>query len=435
MKKTLTFIVIAVAALLSSACNKDDEKIKVEFATSLYQLEELGSTEVVLKLSAEADEPLEIPVSFSGSAKKDKDYSVSSDKFVFNAGTKTSSITVTDLGMNKEGTITFNISPKGKYVPGNKYIATVAFPGKETLITNFDITKADLIESLTLTLKLTGARSGDKFKAATDLDVPVQLTGEGADGVVLESKSIRIPKGSNSGTIKMTRNAEFADGLSSDPVAVLEVDRMNSRYSAGDKYSVTIKVHSGLQVPARLVGRWNFAEIIGLVDESGDEGGVEDYFLGEGDDPNLIPKNNEGFFLLITENEETGEVTLKPGGTGDYNNFFREAKLTMTHPVNTSTEAVRLGEYTTREANMFESYILDEGPFVYTYYALSNANRAFSSSKETLGTSVIAARFNEAGDLIIQFRDYDKPPFGENWWSDNKFDADVFGLCTRYTRN
>ena len=435
MKKTLTFIVIAVAALLSSACNKDDEKIKVEFATSLYQLEELGSTEVVLKLSAEAGEPLEIPVSFSGSAKKDVDYSVSSDKFVFNAGTKTSSITVTDLGMNNEGTITFNISPKGKYVPGNKYIATVAFPGKETLITNFDITKADLIESLTLTLKLTGARSGDKFKAATDLDVPIQLTGEGADGVVLGSKSIRIPKGSNSGTIKMTRNAEFADGLSSDPVAVLEVDRKNSRYSAGDKYSVTIKVHSGLQVPARLVGRWNFAEIIGLVDESGDEGGIEDFFFAMDDDPDLIPKNNEGFFLLITEDEETGEVTLKPGGTGDYNNFFREAKLTMTHPVNTSTEAVLLGEYTTRESNMFESYILGEGPFVYTYYALSNANRAFSSSKETLGASVIAARFNEDGDLIIQFRDYDKPPFGENWWEDGDFDADIFGLCTRYTRN
>lgn len=435
MKKSLTLVVIAVAALLTSACNKDDEKIKVEFATSLYQLEELGSTEVVLKLSAEAGEPLEIPVSFSGSAKKNVDYSVSSDKFVFNAGTKTSSITVTDLGMKNEGTITFNISPKGKYVPGNKYIATVAFPGKETLITNFDITKADLIESLTLTLKLTGARSGDSFKAPSDLDVPVKITGDGKDGIVLSSETIRIQKGSNRGTIKITRDPEFAEGLDHDPVAILEVDRSNSRYSAGDNYSVSIKVHSGLQVPARLVGRWNFAEIIGLVDESGDEGGVEDYFLGEGDDPNLIPKNNEGFFLLITENEETGEVTLRPGGTGDYNNFFREATVTMTHPFHTSTQAVILGEYTTDESNMFESYVLGEDHFVYTYYALSNANRAFSADKETLGASVIAARFNEAGDLIIQFRDYDKPPFGENWWSDNKFDADVFGLCTRYTRN
>jgi len=427
MKKLFTILTIAAAVILAVACNKDGSKIKMNFATSLYDLEELGSVEVVLKLSEPAPSSVEIPVRFSGSAVKDTDYSVSSDKFTFNAGTSSSSITVTDLGMEKKGTITFNISADGDYELGDKFITTVAFPGIESIITNFDPVKADLIESLTVTLTLTGITSGNGFRAASDMKIPLQLTGAGADGVKLESEYITVPKGQNSGSVKLTLNEAFVETLTEKVEAILEVDRSKApRFNAGDNGKVTISIRKPIE-KSELVGTWKFAEIFDLEE-------LELFFEEMEDDPTLLPVNNDGFTLTFTQDEETGEIKLVPGTTGDFANFYREAVVTKTAPKNTSTEAEILGDYTTLEVNMFEGEALGDGPFTYTYYALSNANRAFSADKETIGDSVIAVRFNKDGDLIIQFRDYDQPPFGENWWEDDKFDADMFAFCARYTK-
>ncbi|MBQ5528355.1 MAG: hypothetical protein IIU05_04825, partial [Bacteroidales bacterium] len=175
----------------------------------------------------------------------------------------------------------------------------------------------------------------------------------------------------------------------------------------------------------RLAGTWKFAEVFDLEE-------IELWFEEGEDDPSLLPVNNENFTLTFTEDVETGEVTLTPGGTGDFANYFREAKVTLTNPMNCSTKAVILGDYTTYECNMFEAEVLEGAPFVYTYYALSNANRAFSAKTEALGTGVICVRLDEAGDLILQIRDYDTPPFGESWW--DGYDADMFSFCSRFTK-
>ena len=181
MKKHLTILALLAAAVFMAACSKSESKLEAEFSTSLYSLEELGSVDVVLNLSKATDEPLRIPVTFSGSAVKDKDYSVASDEFVFNAGTKSSSITVTDLGMENKGTITFNIAKSGAYNLGTKYIATVAFDGKEKLIYNFSATKAELVESYTATVTVSGVASGSGFRAPMDLVIPLKLSGDGAE--------------------------------------------------------------------------------------------------------------------------------------------------------------------------------------------------------------------------------------------------------------
>ena len=427
MKKHLTILSLLAAAVFMAACSKSESKLEAEFSTSLYSLEELGSVDVVLNLSKATDEPLRIPVTFSGSAVKDKDYSVSSEEFVFNAGTKSSSITVTDLGMENKGTITFNIAKSGAYNLGTKYIATVAFDGKEKLIYNFSATKAELVESYTATVTVTGVASGAGFRAPMDLVIPLKLSGDGAEGVVLEANEIKIPKGGNTGSVKMTRKEGFGEDLPADPKAVLEVDLLQAqRFSAGDNGKLNIFVRSsGLLVPARLAGTWKFAEVFDLEE-------IELWFEEGEDDPSLLPVNNENFTLSFTEDSETGEVTLTPGGTGDFANYFRKAKVTLTNPMNCSAEAVILGDYTASEVNMFEAEALEGGPFVYTYYALSNANRAFSAKTETLGTGVICVRLDEAGDLILQIRDYDTPPFGESWW--DGYDADMFSFCSRFTK-
>ena len=68
------------------------------------------------------------------------------------------------------------------------------------------------------------------------------------------------------------------------------------------------------------------------------------------------------------------------------------------------------------------------------YYELQTANRAFSKTKETLGKAVIVFTIMDEG-LVVEFRDYDKPPFGENWAGDwGKFDADMFSFASLFVK-
>lgn len=133
------------------------------------------------------------------------------------------------------------------------------------------------------------------------------------------------------------------------------------------------------------------------------------------------------------EDPETGVVTLTTNGKGDFANYFREATITLTEPKNYSTEGVVLGKYTVEEINMFQAEVIDDDSVIFTYYLLSNANRAFSADDEELGESVIAFRLTNDGKLEMQFRDYDMPPFGEMWWDDD-FDADMFAFCSVFTK-
>ena len=59
---------------------------------------------------------------------------------------------------------------------------------------------------------------------------------------------------------------------------------------------------------------------------------------------------------------------------------------------------------------------------------------AFSKTKETLGKAVIVFTVMDEG-LVVEFRDYDKPPFGENWADDwSKFDADMFSFASLFVK-
>lgn len=67
------------------------------------------------------------------------------------------------------------------------------------------------------------------------------------------------------------------------------------------------------------------------------------------------------------------------------------------------------------------------------YYLLSAANRAFSKDKETIGEAVVVFTIIE-GHLIVEFRDYDKPPFGETWWNNEVFDAEMFSFASQFVK-
>lgn len=160
-----------------------------------------------------------------------------------------------------------------------------------------------------------------------------------------------------------------------------------------------------------------------------------DYFFEDmGDKPELLPLKNEGFTLTFSK-DDSGVVTVTPNDKGDFANYFREATVTPTEPKNLIAKGTITGKNTAEESNMFMEADEDDnyGKHTNMYYKLSAANRAFSKDKEVIGESVIVFTILD-GRLVTEFRDYDKPPFGENWWDDSAFSSEMFGFASLFVK-
>ena len=104
----------------------------------------------------------------------------------------------------------------------------------------------------------------------------------------------------------------------------------------------------------------------------------------------------------------------------------------MSEPINIAAHGIVIGDYTVLENNGFAS----AAGYVYqfnTYYELSNANRAFSSTKESLNKATIVLSLSDYG-LTMEFRDYDEPPFAGFWWEEGDFDPEIFGFASLFIK-
>lgn len=449
-KKFMTFVTVAVAALSLASCEKDPnapggagKTPVIEFEKVLYTVYDKGTVDVVIKSSVAVTEQLTIPVAFSGKAEKGVDYEVvarddsgteipAEDAVVIKAGEAAGAITIKNISLTEEKNVSISFTVPEGCEAGTKKVAVVSPDSQEALVYSFQMARGYALESFVTTIKVTGTVSGTDFKAAEDITIPLSLTGEGASVLqFVEEKeteggasttSIAAPvgpyavlkAGQNSATVKFT----VPEGYSGDKEALLAVDSdADSRFiEGGDNEFVSIAVR-GLQTPDKLVGTWKFSRMY-----TDDEDGLEFWYE---DDLENCPIHNDGFRLTFSKNDD-GVVTVKPEGSGDFNNFFRESTITLTEPMNLTADGVLLGSATAFERSLF----VGKSHFN-TYYKLSKANRAFSAKKEALGEAVIVLCLDDDG-LTVEFRDYDKPEFGEYWW--DGFDPDMFGFPSLFVK-
>ena len=450
-KKFMTFVTVAVAALSLASCEKEGGKETpvLEFEKILYTVYDKGTVDVVIKSNVAVAEDVTIPVTFSGEAEKGVDYKIvarddkgneiaAEDVVTIEAGKTAGAITVKNISLSEKKQISVSFAVPEGYAAGTKKTAVVAPDSQEALIYSFQMARGYALESFVTTIKVTGTVSGTDFKAAEDITIPLSLTGEGASVLQFveeketeggeteggaDTRSIAAPAkgpyavlkaGQNSATVKFT----VPEGYSGDKEALLAVDSdADSRFiEGGDNEFVSISVR-GLQTPDKLVGTWKFSRMY-----TDDEDGLEYWYE---DDLENCPIHNDGFRLTFSKNDD-GVVTVKPEGSGDFNNFFRESTITLTEPMNLTADGVLLGSTTAFEGSLFvNKYHFN------TYYKLSKANRAFSAKKEALGEAVIVLCLDDDG-LTVEFRDYDKPEFGEYWW--DGFDPDMFGFPSLFVK-
>lgn len=424
MKRNLLFF--AAALLLAVGCNKEPDPT-VEFAKAQYVLPADGSVTVEVIASKAPTSDLVLPLAFAGEATLGEEYTIDSENVTIKAGETTGSITLTaNNNLDPEKSVVLTLKEiSGGYTPGTNITAVVAIDAKEQLIYSFGAAQADVLDNYTIVLNLTGLISGKNFVASNDLEIPVAIDyGDNASTVCnFESDKIIIEKGNNYGTLKV-KAGEVE--VSKDCIVKVSVSsEASERFVEGDVATITLNIKGVLSISS-ILGDWKFSQIYDI-----DE--VNEFFSEMEDDPDALPTHNEGFVLTFSEND--GVFSVTPSGTGDFKNFFRESTLTYCAPMNITKggDNKKTGPYTSSESNMFIAMVGDAVQQL-TYFRLSKANRAFSAESETIGESTIAMRINSEGNLEIQLRDYDTPPFGEMWWDDSSFDPDMFGFASEFVR-
>ncbi len=422
---------VAIAVISLASCNKNNNPV-IQFDKTLYTVYEGGEVVIGITVSEPSDADILVPLRFNDGPVKNVDYTVSSETVTIPAGQTVGYVTLTNISMTVEKPLAMSFELPAGYSYGLRLLAIVNPDSQEAIVYQFATDKTYANESVIATIKVTGSVSGSDLVTPEDIYIPLVLEGEGSSALTFvpeNSSSAAQPESEvyallRSGETKATVRFTVADGFSGDLNAVLSVDNSeDNRFIAGDNSTLSINVR-GLQTPDKLLGTWVFSKVYDL-----DE--VEEFFAEMDDDPELLPTHNEGFTLTFAQGAD-GEVTVTPGGTGDMLNFFRTATVSLTEPMNTVSGAVTLGKYTAYENNMFIADVAETYQ-TNTYYKLSSANRAFSSSDESLGEAVVVFSLTDNG-LNVEFRDYDTPPFGEMWWEDGKFDPEVFGFASLFVR-
>lgn len=430
-KRILTFVAAAAAAVTISSCQKDD-KPTVEFEKSLYTAYAKRSVDVKVILSEPATENVSVRINSSG-ANAGTDFELTGVPVTIKAGETSGTFSVKNLNLTQASPLNLGIECPSGYDLGTKFVTIVAPDPEETLVYSFELTKADVLGSYVAKIKVTGVTSGDKLSLNDDVIIPLKITGEAAPYVVFDPATKATDKtysgphavlkaGKSAATFKFSLKDGFKDG---DKVEVTVDMDAAVRFIPGDNESAEYTLYSA-NIPEAILGTWSFSKVF-AVDE------LKEWFadMEEEGVPSYLPVNNEGFTLTFTK-DESGVVTVTPNDKGDFASFFREATMIPTKPINYSSEGKPMGKNAVSECTMFMAY---DGYEVHTnaYYLLSAANRAFSKDKEAIGEAVVVFTIVD-GDLTVEFRDYDKPPFGEGWWDDEKFDPDMFGFASLFTK-
>jgi hypothetical protein len=424
VKRFMTFVAAAIAAAASFAsCDKDD-KPTVEFEKSFYTVHAQRDVDVTVVLSEPATSDISVGITAAG-ATSGSEYELTGVPVSVKAGQTTGTFSVKNLGLTEEKQLKLSIVAPSGYKAGTKELTVITPDPEETLVYSFKATSAEVLGSYTVQMTVTGVESGEDLSLGSDVVIPMSITGDAAKYIVYDTTlgdgpCAVLPAGKRTASFSFSLSEGFTDG---DAVTVsVNLDKAE-RFIPGDNETIQLTFFS-VNVPDNLLGTWTFDKVF-------DADELMMWFEEMEDDSALLPLNNTGFTLTFSK-DAAGIVTVTPNDKGDFANYFREATVIPTEPKNYSSEGKVVGKNAVEECTMF---MAEAGYEVHTnrYYKLSSANRAFSKTKETLGEAVVVFTVIDGG-LVVELRDYDTPPFGENWWSDAKFDADMFSFASLFKK-
>jgi hypothetical protein len=420
MKKYLNILTLLTLLLIGlSSCSKESNGgLSLSFSRSIYILPASSSLEIELRASVAPEQDLEVPIQLTGSAIKDKDYTISAEKFIIKAGETKATLVITPKDNLTEGQeIRVSIAPSEKYSLGSKNIAMIPVEAKEKIMYSFYTANGRLLSDINVTVQLKGEITGTSFRASEDIHIPFEILdgGTAIQGKQFEikagAKEFVIPAGDNKATI----NIKIPDGGAGDNptgkyfTLKLKSPTQNSEFYFLGSYATFKCVLSQLKF-SDLVGKW---KPVGITNK--------DAFVAleipEAEYVGLLPEKNGASDYLEFVSDGQGDRII-PHLTGDLKNFFCGAEHTV---VFDHVEKGFLDFSTWAELDI-------------PYFKIAGVNKLFSATKNSLATVFIGFDQIDEDNINIYFHEYVPTDFFSITYDSYGFDPTYFGLTYKFTR-
>lgn len=247
--KRLLFMLFAAPLVFASCSDNDDKDATptLSFAKTTLSLTE-GSVTLDLTVSdtdlSALTTPVTIPVTFSGTAVKGSEYSVSAEQFVLGGSSQSLSITVTALDNYDEAKeIIASIGNVAGFAVGSSS-ATISLGQKSKIVYSFLSKTAVMSDGATVQIDLYNA-DGSSYKAPNEITIPISVDTEkstaleGTHFAFTGEKKVVIAQGKSSGSTTLECLAVEED----KDTFVIKADLENNKgFVRGNYNTITISI-------------------------------------------------------------------------------------------------------------------------------------------------------------------------------------------------
>lgn len=314
-------MLLAVTALFT-ACGSDEEVQTVSFEKASYSLTD-GSVSVMLGANFTPSQALDYPVTFGGTAVKDKDYTVSAEKYVLGGVSPVNTIVVTAKNnFDSEKTITMTAGGA---------TTTIKLGKRDRMLYSFSQKTYVLGDEVEVELDLQKASDGSKYVATQDMSVSIEpdASSTAVEGThyTFESKTATIATGKSSCTFKIKR-AQYEEGKTT--IVLKPVLSEEDGFVGGQFPTATVDI-IGSYV-SDLMGEWTVYKVVNDKDYWANTWFLEEKDLEKipeynANDTYTFSSGDKG--LVLTTNLQSGyknyfsdesaftidkEITFRPGG-------------------------------------------------------------------------------------------------------------------------
>lgn len=256
------FISVLAAAAVLVACSKDPAP-SVSFTQQTYALTN-GSIEVSVSTSDfKTSTSASIPVTFSGSAVKGEDYTVSSEAFNVGGASESLKITVSAKdNYDADKVITMTLGAADGISLGKYSIATITLSKKDMRLYSFVKKQEALTATANVEFKLSTS-TGGTFSAEEVIEIPVVVDNEkstAVEGTNFEfagDKKVTVKVGGDTGTISLNCKTVDPD----HNVLYLKPDFTNMKGFVAGQYPEVKVVILGSYAD-QILGTWKMSSFV-----------------------------------------------------------------------------------------------------------------------------------------------------------------------------
>lgn len=391
-------ITIALAAALAvlSACEKTPALPVVQFDKTNYILP--ADEPVTIKVVSDVAITDDVTFTLGGTAAKDVDYTISAEQSVSFADAVEAEIVITPLNNLEDKNIVLELAAKsGSFTIGQNAKTTIVITPKEKVYCSFERAAVRLAgtSEQTISLKLVGAATGDKFKASGELKIPFTVSGTAVEGTDYEivggEKFLVAADGAKVATVKIKSKYETVP----ETLPTLTLSFTGSeRFLAGVNTSTEI-VFGGVLQFAEIVGKWAYSSYP-LHDDPEADKSTFDMMINDGIstsdtwEENIPWKNTSSDVIEFKAEDGVNKLTVS--GTGDIFDFLTNAEVINVTP---HSYTYYYYEYTKKDAATLDSAV---------EVLLSDVNYDFAKTSTTYKVGRIILNLRDNGqtlDLII----------------------------------